>query len=63
MGMSGDFEVAVEEGATWLRLGTILFGDRPKTRMMRRESDEDFSSSFGGLDSYSGEGETVKILD
>ncbi|MBW7473637.1 YggS family pyridoxal phosphate-dependent enzyme [Paenibacillus oenotherae] len=26
MGMSGDFEVAVEEGATWLRLGTILVG-------------------------------------
>ncbi len=25
MGMSGDFEVAVEEGATWLRLGTALF--------------------------------------
>jgi pyridoxal phosphate enzyme (YggS family) len=28
MGMSGDFEVAVEEGATWLRLGTVLFGTR-----------------------------------
>ena len=28
MGMSGDFEVAVEEGATMLRLGTILFGER-----------------------------------
>ena len=28
MGMSGDFEVAVEEGATLLRLGTILFGER-----------------------------------
>ncbi|WP_274651842.1 YggS family pyridoxal phosphate-dependent enzyme [Paenibacillus humicola] len=26
MGMSGDFEIAVEEGATWLRLGTILVG-------------------------------------
>lgn len=26
MGMSGDFEVAVEEGATWLRLGSILIG-------------------------------------
>jgi PLP dependent protein len=24
MGMSGDFEVAVEEGATWVRLGSIL---------------------------------------
>ncbi len=30
MGMSGDFEVAVEEGATHVRLGTILFGDRPQ---------------------------------
>lgn len=28
MGMSGDFEVAVEEGATMVRLGTVLFGDR-----------------------------------
>jgi uncharacterized pyridoxal phosphate-containing UPF0001 family protein len=28
MGMSNDFEVAVEEGATIVRLGTILFGAR-----------------------------------
>jgi pyridoxal phosphate enzyme (YggS family) len=28
MGMSGDFEIAVEEGATWIRLGSILFGPR-----------------------------------
>jgi pyridoxal phosphate enzyme (YggS family) len=28
MGMSGDYEVAVEEGATMVRLGTILFGER-----------------------------------
>jgi PLP dependent protein len=28
MGMSADFEIAVEEGATLLRLGTILFGER-----------------------------------
>ena len=26
MGMSNDFEVAVEEGATWVRLGTVLVG-------------------------------------
>ncbi|MBA9085246.1 hypothetical protein FHR92_001710 [Fontibacillus solani] len=26
MGMSDDFEVAIEEGATWVRLGTILVG-------------------------------------
>jgi hypothetical protein len=28
MGMSGDYEIAVEEGATLVRLGTILFGER-----------------------------------
>jgi len=28
MGMSGDYMVAVEEGATMIRLGTILFGER-----------------------------------
>lgn len=28
MGMSNDFEIAVEEGATMVRLGTILFGER-----------------------------------
>ena len=28
MGMSDDFEVAVEEGATWVRLGRVLFGER-----------------------------------
>jgi PLP dependent protein len=28
MGMSGDYEVAVEEGATMVRLGTVLFGVR-----------------------------------
>ena len=28
MGMSGDFEVAVQEGATMVRLGTVLFGVR-----------------------------------
>jgi pyridoxal phosphate enzyme (YggS family) len=30
MGMSGDFEVAIEEGATIIRIGTALFGPRPK---------------------------------
>ena len=28
MGMSNDFEIAVEEGSTLVRLGTILFGER-----------------------------------
>ncbi len=30
MGMSGDFEVAIEEGATIVRIGTALFGPRPR---------------------------------
>lgn len=29
MGMSGDFEVAIEEGATLVRVGSAIFGDRP----------------------------------
>jgi hypothetical protein len=28
MGMSDDFEVAVEEGATMVRLGRVIFGQR-----------------------------------
>ena len=28
MGMTGDFEVAVEEGATIVRVGTAIFGAR-----------------------------------
>ncbi|MFM8468826.1 MAG: YggS family pyridoxal phosphate-dependent enzyme [Limisphaerales bacterium] len=30
MGMSGDFEIAIEVGATMVRIGTALFGPRPK---------------------------------
>jgi pyridoxal phosphate enzyme (YggS family) len=30
MGMSNDLEVAIEEGATWVRVGTALFGRRTK---------------------------------
>lgn len=29
MGMSGDYRVAIEEGATSIRIGTAIFGDRP----------------------------------
>jgi len=32
MGMSNDFEVAIEEGATWVRLGSILVGKEEGTR-------------------------------
>jgi PLP dependent protein len=30
MGMSHDFEIAIEEGATCVRVGTAIFGERPK---------------------------------
>jgi pyridoxal phosphate enzyme (YggS family) len=29
MGMTGDFDVAIEEGATLVRIGTAIFGERP----------------------------------
>jgi pyridoxal phosphate enzyme (YggS family) len=32
MGMSGDFEAAIEEGATMVRVGTSLFGPRPRLK-------------------------------
>lgn len=32
MGMTGDFEVAIEEGATMIRVGTGLFGERDYTK-------------------------------
>jgi len=65
MGMSGDYKVAVEEGATWVRLGTVLFGERPKYRTARSGAvpTDDGAVPTGGLDSYSGEGPTVRILD
>ena len=28
MGMSHDYEIAIEEGSTMIRLGTVLFGER-----------------------------------
>jgi pyridoxal phosphate enzyme (YggS family) len=38
MGMSGDFEIAIEEGATMVRVGTALFGPRAKAKP-RAEAD------------------------
>ena len=37
MGMSGDFEDAVEEGATLVRVGTALFGPRPPVTAIANE--------------------------
>ncbi len=40
MGMSGDFEVGIEEGATLVRIGTALFGER-KTSAFRVTAADD----------------------
>ena len=34
MGMSGDFQDAIAEGATLVRVGTALFGPRPPMRTL-----------------------------
>lgn len=36
MGMTGDFEVAVDEGATLIRIGTAIFGPRTRADNQRR---------------------------
>jgi len=38
MGMSGDFEVAVEEGATIVRVGRSIFGERPLKKTSQEET-------------------------
>jgi pyridoxal phosphate enzyme (YggS family) len=37
MGMSGDYEVAVEEGATLVRVGRAIFGERPQAASERTQ--------------------------
>ncbi len=44
MGMSGDFAVAIEEGATAVRIGTALFGERLKLKQ-RLPEDPSFTES------------------
>ena len=48
MGMSGDYHIAVEEGATWIRLGTVLFGERPKVKPQRSVDAGDAGESGEG---------------
>lgn len=40
MGMSGDFEVAIEEGSTLVRIGTALFGERPRAAARQRAQED-----------------------
>ena len=54
-----------------MRLGTVLFGERPKVKKTTAGGDDgttpcgdsDTYAGFGGLDSYSGAGPTAKVLD
>jgi len=39
MGMSADFEIAIQEGATAIRVGTALFGRRPRPASLRSPND------------------------
>ena len=57
MGMSGDYHIAVEEGATWIRLGTVLFGERPKVKVQRAVDAGDAGESGEGG------GEFDRIMD
>jgi len=41
MGMTGDFGVAIEEGATLVRVGTAIFGQRTSMRQRRTLHGED----------------------
>ena len=41
MGMSGDFEVAIQEGATMVRVGTAIFGSRHVQQMTNRDQATD----------------------
>lgn len=52
MGMSGDYPIAVEEGATWIRLGTVLFGERPKMKPQRLVDAGDAGESGEGGGGY-----------
>jgi uncharacterized pyridoxal phosphate-containing UPF0001 family protein len=44
MGMSGDFELAIEEGATRIRIGTALFGKRPPLAEQLKQFPEETES-------------------
>lgn len=57
MGMTNDYRIAVEEGATWIRLGTVLFGERPKAKPMRAVDAGDAGESGEGG------GEFDRVLD
>ncbi len=40
MGMSHDFEVAIEEGSTCVRVGTAIFGERRRRTLRHRDTEQ-----------------------
>src|SRR5699024_1717068 len=48
MGMSGDLEIAVEEGATIVRVGSAIFGVRPACAHARRRRTDGLGTHQGG---------------
>ncbi|MEK6627732.1 MAG: YggS family pyridoxal phosphate-dependent enzyme [Bdellovibrionota bacterium] len=40
MGTSDDYQIALEEGATWIRLGTMLFGKRTLKSLVKNQASE-----------------------
>lgn len=40
MGTSSDYQIALEEGATWIRLGTMLFGNRTSKDLVKKTTRE-----------------------
>ena len=34
MGMSGDYTIAIEEGSTYVRVGTSIFGERDYSKLL-----------------------------
>ena len=43
MGMTSDFAVAIEEGATLVRVGTAIFGERSKKQKQKATDEHGFS--------------------
>jgi uncharacterized pyridoxal phosphate-containing UPF0001 family protein len=43
MGMTNDFTVAIEEGATLVRVGTAIFGERSKKQKQKATDEHGFS--------------------
>ena len=61
MGMSGDFEVAIQEGATIIRIGTAIFGPRPNTKKKQYNQQAISTSALGSTIFFSMSLETAPL--